>query len=163
MDKGAATSRSQESLKDLALGKTVKPVFEYTPSILEWFATHKQSGQRSSQWVNLVCEEFTCLCPKTGAPDFARILINYLPLKRMVESKSLKLYLGGFRTFGTFHEDCVNTICQDLGTLLEPRYLEVKGLYAVRGGIAIQPFSWTSDNHPESIQIAKHRMLNHGI
>jgi 7-cyano-7-deazaguanine reductase len=80
------------------------------------------------------------LCPKTGQPDFARITINYIADKLMVESKSLKLYLFGFRNHGDFHEDCIQTICDDLVNLLKPKFLEVIGEFTPRGGICIYPY-----------------------
>ena len=120
------------------LGKKADYRFSYDPSILEAFSN---KNPRSVQWVSLVCAEFTSLCPKTGQPDFGRIYVNYIADKRMVESKSLKLYLFSFRNHGEFHEDCVQTICDDLVKLLAPRYLEVIGEFNPRGGIAICPFS----------------------
>ncbi len=81
------------------------------------------------------CPEFTCLCPRTGQPDFATIRIRYAPDKLCVELKSLKLYLWSFRDEGHFHEAVVNRICDDLARLLSPRWLEVEGDFAVRGGI----------------------------
>ena len=79
--------------------------------------------------------EFTCLCPMTAQPDFATIRIRYVPAARCVELKSLKLYLWSFRDEGTFHEAVTNRICDDLARALEPRWLEVTGDFAVRGGI----------------------------
>jgi 7-cyano-7-deazaguanine reductase len=94
----------------------------------------------SSQYtVQLVCEEFTCLCPMTKQPDFAKILIEYSPDQYLVESKSLKLYLGSYRNVGVFHEFVVNAICHDLVQLLKPKWIEVKGEFSVRGGIRIVP------------------------
>ena len=87
------------------------------------------------------CPEFTTLCPITGQPDYAEIKILYIPDKRMVESKSLKLYLFSFRNNGDFHEDCVNTIMKDLIKLMDPRYIEVLGLFTPRGGISIHPYA----------------------
>ena len=81
------------------------------------------------------CPEFTCLCPRTGQPDFATIRLRYLPDKLCVELKSLKLYLWSFRNEGHFHEAVVNRICDDLVRLLAPRWMEVQGDFAVRGGI----------------------------
>ncbi len=81
------------------------------------------------------CPEFTCLCPRTGQPDFATIRIRYAPDKACVELKSLKLYLWSFRDEGHFHEAVTNRICDDLAKLLSPRWLEVQGDFAVRGGI----------------------------
>ena len=79
--------------------------------------------------------EFTCLCPLTGQPDFATIRIRYIPAKRCVELKSLKLYLWSFRNEGAFHEKVTNEICDDLVRALQPRFLEVQGDFLVRGGI----------------------------
>ena len=87
------------------------------------------------------CPEFTTLCPITGQPDFAEIRISYIPDKRMVESKSLKLYLFSFRSHGDFHEDCVNIIMKDLIKLMDPKYIEVTGLFTPRGGISIWPYA----------------------
>ncbi len=81
------------------------------------------------------CPEFTCLCPKTGQPDFATISIRYVPERLCVELKSLKLYLWSFRDEGHFHEDVTNRILDDLVTLLAPRRMTVVGDFKVRGGI----------------------------
>ena len=81
------------------------------------------------------CPEFTCVCPMTGQPDFATIRIRYVPDRRCVELKSLKLYLWSFRDVGTFHEAVTNTILDDLVALLRPRRIEIEGDFAVRGGI----------------------------
>ena len=81
------------------------------------------------------CPEFTCLCPKTGQPDFATIKINYVPDHLCVELKSLKLYLWNFRDQGIFHEDVVNKIADHLKETLTPRYIQVIGDFMVRGGI----------------------------
>jgi len=83
------------------------------------------------------CAEFTCLCPVTGQPDFAQIDISYIPEARVLESKSLKLYLWTWRDVGVFHEDVVNTILDDLAAFLKPRWLRVVGRFNVRGGISI--------------------------
>lgn len=130
------------------LGNTaVKYPTEYSPDILESF---KNKHPENEYLVTLTCPEFTSLCPKTGQPDFARIIINYIPREDMVESKSLKLYLFSFRNHGDFHEDCVNIIMKDLRKLMNPRYIEVLGLFTPRGGIAIRPFAnWGDDEHKE--------------
>ena len=83
----------------------------------------------------------TSLCPITGQPDFAEIRICYVPDVKMVESKSLKLYLFSFRNHGDFHEDCVNIIMKDLIKLMDPKYIEVTGLFTPRGGISIYPYA----------------------
>lgn len=89
--------------------------------------------------VQLLCEEFTCLCPMTKQPDFAKIIIEYRPDQLLIESKSLKLYLGSYRNTGIFHEFVVNQICHDLVTVLHPKTIEVRGEFSVRGGIRIIP------------------------
>lgn len=81
------------------------------------------------------CPEFTCLCPLTGQPDFARFRIAYVPDRRCVELKSLKLYLWSYRDVGAFHEKVTNTILEDLVAALGPRTMEVRGEWFVRGGI----------------------------
>ena len=88
-------------------------------------------------WVRFNCPEFTSLCPITGQPDFAEIRISYIPDVKMVESKSLKLYLFSFRNHGDFHEDCVNIIMKDLIKLMDPKYIEVTGIFTPRGGISV--------------------------
>ena len=85
--------------------------------------------------ISFECPEFTCLCPKTGQPDFATIRIRYTPAARCVELKSLKLYLWSFRDEGHFHEDVTNRILDDLVRLLPPTRLTVTGDFNVRGGI----------------------------
>jgi 7-cyano-7-deazaguanine reductase len=81
------------------------------------------------------CPEFTCLCPKTGQPDFANIMISYVPGLKCVELKSLKLYLWAFRNEGHFHEKVTNDICDDIMKLIKPKYLKIIGDFYVRGGI----------------------------
>jgi 7-cyano-7-deazaguanine reductase len=87
--------------------------------------------------VTLVCPEFTCICPVTGQPDFATITIRYIPDRRILESKSLKLYLWSYRQEGTFHEHVTNQILDDLVEALDPTYCHVSGAFNVRGGISI--------------------------
>ena len=79
--------------------------------------------------------EFTCLCPKTGQPDFATLLLEYVPDRRCVELKALKLYIWSYRDRGAFHEAVTNAICDDLEKLLEPRFLRLTAEFNVRGGI----------------------------
>ena len=86
-------------------------------------------------WVNIECPEFTCVCPVTGQPDFATIKIDYIPNKKIVELKSLKLYLWSYRDEGHYHEEVINLICDDLVKLLKPRQMKVTGIFNVRGGI----------------------------
>ncbi len=87
--------------------------------------------------MTLKTEEFTCVCPATGQPDFARLTIQYIPDKRIVESKSLKLYLWSYRDEGMFHEHVANVILDDLVSVLKPRWCKVTADFAVRGGISI--------------------------
>lgn len=112
--------------------------YDYDSSVLETFINKHQDND---YMVTFTCPEFTSLCPKTGQPDFAEIIINYIPDKKMVESKSLKLYLFSFRNHGDFHEDCTNIIMKDLIKLMDPKYIEVKGNFLPRGGISILPFA----------------------
>ncbi|WP_375712439.1 preQ(1) synthase [Liquorilactobacillus uvarum] len=110
---------------------------DYDPSVLETFVNkHPQNDYL----VTFDGYEFTSLCPKTGQPDFANVFISYIPTEKMVESKSLKLYLFSFRNHGDFHEDCMNIILDDLYKLMNPKYIEVLGLFTPRGGISIYPF-----------------------
>lgn len=139
--------RNETELKDVTLlGNTgVRYPESYAPEILETFVN---KHPENDYLVTFNCPEFTSLCPKTGQPDFAKIIINYIPDQRMVESKSLKLYLFSFRNHGDFHEDCVNIIMKDLIKLMAPRYIEVKGIFTPRGGISIYPFAnWGDDAH----------------
>ena len=119
------------------LGKQVKAPMEYNPGVLDAF-DNKHPGR--DYWVTFTAPEFTTLCPKTGQPDFATITVRYIPAAKLVESKSLKLYFFGFRNHGDFHEDVVNIIYDDIDRLLKPKYLEVYGKFAPRGGISIDPF-----------------------
>ncbi len=118
--------------------KKVKYHYDYCPEILETFENRHPDND---YWVKFNCPEFTALCPITGQPDFATIYISYIPDQRMVESKSLKLYLVSFRSHGDFHEDVVNVIMKDLIKLMDPKYIEVWGKFLPRGGISIDPFA----------------------
>lgn len=155
----AKKGRSANELSPLALGnkETVYPT-TYSPDLLESFA-NKNPGKLA--WTTFVCTEFTSLCPKTNQPDFAKIFINYVADKTMVESKSLKLYLFGFRNHGDFHEDCIQTICNDLYELMKPQYIEVIGEFTPRGGIAIFPFASESSNSPEFKKLKAERFANY--
>jgi 7-cyano-7-deazaguanine reductase len=119
------------------LGRTVAGPADYDPAVLDAFGNNHPERD---YWVTLTAPEFTTLCPKTGQPDFATLTVRYIPAKRLVESKSLKLYLFGFRNHGDFHEDVVNVIYDDLFRLLKPKYMEVCGKFSPRGGISIDPF-----------------------
>lgn len=154
----AAMEMESERLAGVTLlgnQKTKYPT-TYSPLLLETF---ENAHPNNDYMVSLRCHEFTSLCPKTGQPDFAEIEINYIPRVKMVESKSLKLYLFSFRNHGDFHEDCINIIMKDLLFLMEPKYIEVRGLFTPRGGIAIWPFANCSKD-PEYDAIAIQRRFD---
>ncbi|MBP9681067.1 MAG: preQ(1) synthase [Bacteriovorax sp.] len=152
--------RNAKELKNFKLGETKTDYPQtYSPELLEAFE-NKHPGKMA--WTTFICTEFTSLCPKTGQPDFAKIYINYIADKKMVESKSLKLYLFSFRNHGDFHEDCVQKMCDDLTTLMKPFYLEVIGEFTPRGGIAIFPYA--SYCHPQNkrfIELKENRFMNY--
>jgi 7-cyano-7-deazaguanine reductase len=150
--------RKQENLK--ALGRETGYLNTYAPEVLETF---ENKHQGNDYWVQFNCPEFTSLCPITGQPDFAEIKIMYIPAKRMVESKSLKLYLFSFRNNGDFHEDCVNIIMKDLVKLMEPKYIEVIGLFTPRGGISIYPYANYGQPGTKYEKMAEQRMLSHQV
>ncbi len=128
--------RKEEGLK--ALGNHAAYTQSYDFTVLETFENQHPDND---YWVRFNCPEFTTLCPITGQPDFAELRISYVPDRKMVESKSLKLYLFGFRNKGDFHEDVVNTIMKDLVRLMDPKYIEVTGFFVPRGGISIYPYA----------------------
>jgi 7-cyano-7-deazaguanine reductase len=138
------------------LGKQIDYNFDYKPEFLEAIPNRNSA---KNYFVKLNCEEFTCVCPVTHQPDFAKLKIRYIPDEKLVESKSLKLYLTSFRNTGIFHEEVVNRIADDLIKLLEPRYLEIEGNFNVRGGIAIEPF--VNYGRGEFEEMAKTRMAQH--
>jgi len=151
-------SREREELQQL--GRPTSYTFNYTPDVLEAF--DNQHPDRD-YWVQFNCPEFTSLCPITGQPDFAEIRILYIPDAKMVESKSLKLYLGSFRNHGDFHEDCINIILNDLVELMHPRYIEVTGLFAPRGGISIYPYVNYGKPGTRYEQLAQTRLDNYQL
>lgn len=128
--------REKENLTKLGSAKTEYKT-DYDPSVLESFSNRHPGND---YFVKFNCPEFTSLCPITGQPDYATIIISYVPDERLVESKSLKLYLFTYRNHGDFHEDVVNTIMKDLIALLDPKYIEVWGRFLPRGGLSIDPY-----------------------
>ncbi len=100
--------------------------------------------------VRFAVPEFTSICPVTGQPDFAHLVIDYVPQDWIVESKSLKLYLGSFRNHGAFHEDCTVRVGRDIVELLEPKWLRIGGYWYPRGGIPIDVF-WQSGEPPKAL------------
>lgn len=132
-------SRTKEELEGVTLlgSKKTDYKYEYDASILETFLN---KHPENDYVVTFDAYEYTSLCPVTGQPDFAKIVLSYIPRERMVESKSFKLYLFAQRSAAHFHEDCVNIIAKDLINLMDPKYLEVRGIFSPRGGISIFPF-----------------------
>lgn len=151
--------KRNKELKKFSLGsQTTKYPETYSPEVLEAFNNKNPS---KIAWTSFVCTEFTSLCPKTGQPDFAKIFINYIADKKMVESKSLKLYLFSYRNHGDFHEDCVQKICDDLVSLMKPKYIEVIGEFTPRGGIAIYPFASYANKEEVFQDLYRERLLGY--
>lgn len=148
-------NREQDHLQ--ALGTKTEYSQDYAPEVLETF---ENCHPDNDYWVRFNCPEFTTLCPITGQPDFAEIRIAYVPAERMVESKSLKLYLFSFRNHGDFHEDCVNVIMKDLVKLMQPKYIEVTGYFTPRGGISIWPYANYGKPDTKWERVAEERFLN---
>ena len=142
------------------LGKKTDYVFDYDKSLLETFDNKHPDRD---YWVKFNCPEFTSLCPVTGQPDFATLYISYIPDKKLVESKSLKLYLFSFRNHGAFHEDCVNIIMNDLIAVMDPLYIEVWGKFLPRGGLSIDPYCNYGKKGTRFASLAEHRFNNHDM
>ena len=157
-----SSGRDKQELKNITLlgNQNVKYEFGYNPEILEVF-DNKHPG--NDYFVKFNCPEFTSLCPITGQPDFATIYISYIPGEKMVESKSLKLYLFSFRNHGDFHEDCMNVIMKDLIKLIDPKYIEVWGKFTPRGGISIDPYCNYGRPNTKYEEMANYRMMNHDL
>lgn len=149
-------NREKDNLQ--ALGRKSQIPDDYAPEVLEAF---ENMHREHDYWVQFNCPEFTSLCPITGQPDFAEIRIMYIPDRLMVESKSLKLYLFSFRNHGDFHEDCVNIIMKDLVNLMDPRYIEVTGIFVPRGGISIYPYVNYGRLGTKYEQLAEQRMATY--
>ena len=107
---------------------------------------------KASYLVRFTAPEFTTLCPVTGQPDFAHLVIDYAPKDWLIESKSLKLYLGAFRNHGAFHEDCTLAIAKRIVAAAEPRWLRIAGYWFPRGGIPIDVF-WQTGPAPEGLWV----------
>lgn len=153
-------SRTADELQGVSLLGNQNTVYsdDYNPGVLETF---ENKHPDNDYVVTFDAYEFTSRCPKTGQPDFAKVVISYIPNKLMVESKSLKLYLFSFRNHGDFHEDCMNIIMKDLVKLMAPKYLEVKGIFSPRGGISIYPFvTYVSPDYPDFKYIEDMRKLD---
>ena len=154
-----STKKTTETLTKLGSQQTEYQT-DYDPSVLETF-DNKHPG--NDYFVKFNCPEFTSLCPITGQPDFAAIYISYIPGRKMVESKSLKLYLFSFRNHGDFHEDCINIIMKDLIKLMKPKYIEVWGKFTPRGGISIDPYCNYGEPGSEYEDMATYRLMNHDM
>ena len=154
--------RANDEVKDITLlgQKNVKYDFDYRPDVLETFDNKHIDHD---YWVKFNCPEFTTLCPITGQPDFGTVYISYVPDIKMVESKSLKLYLFSFRNHGDFHEDVVNIIMKDLIKLMNPKYIEVWGKFLPRGGISIDPYTNYGRPGTKYEQLAQTRFDTHDL
>ncbi len=150
----------RQDLNNLELGKTTEYPTHYTTDVLRTFDNLHPDRD---YFVKFNCPEFTSLCPITNQPDFATIYIQYIPEMKMVESKSLKLYLFSYRNNGDFHEDCINTIAKDLVALMAPRYLEVWGKFTPRGGISIDPYTNYGAPGTKWESFAAQRLLMHDL
>lgn len=157
-----ASGRSKEEMQGVSLlgNQNTKYKSDYAPEVLEAFPN---KHPENDYFVKFNCPEFTSLCPMTGQPDFATIYISYVPDKKLVESKSLKLYLFSFRNHGDFHEDCVNIIMKDLIKLMEPKYIEVWGKFLPRGGLSIDPYANYGKPGTEWEVAAKKRLFMHDM
>ncbi|MGL1921126.1 MAG: preQ(1) synthase [Hyphomicrobiales bacterium] len=133
----------EDIYKDLKqLGKTTDLPTDPEQDILE----RVQNPQADVDYaIRFTAPEFTSLCPMTGQPDFAHLVIDYIPGDWLVESKSLKLFLGAFRNHGAFHEDCTVSIARKLVDLLDPKWLRIGGYWYPRGGIPIDVFYQTGE------------------
>ena len=153
--------RTHEELQGVTLlGNRTDYRFDYAPDVLEAFPN---KHPERDYFVKFNCPEFTSLCPKTGQPDFATLYLSYVPDQKLVESKSLKLYLFSFRNHGDFHEDCINIILNDLVALLKPKYIEVWGKFLPRGGLSIDPYANYGKPGTDWERVAKERLCWHDI
>lgn len=159
MNKSGRKSKELEGISLLG-NQGTKYDYGYNPEVLEVFDNKHPSND---YFVKFNCPEFTSLCPITGQPDFATIYISYIPNIKMVESKSLKLYLFSFRNHGDFHEDCMNIIMKDLIKLMDPKYIEVWGKFTPRGGISIDPYCNYGMKNTKFEEMANYRMINHDM
>lgn len=152
----------QSDTKDLTLlgNQGTTYTYEYNPDILETF---ENQHTENDYFVKFNIPEFTSLCPLTNQPDYATIYLSYIPNKRMVESKSLKLYMVSFRNHGSFHEDCTNIIMKDLIKLMDPKYIEVWAKFTPRGGISIDPYCNYGMKDTIYEKMAQERLFQHDM
>ncbi|HEX4890855.1 MAG TPA: preQ(1) synthase [Alphaproteobacteria bacterium] len=131
------------------LGKTVSIPKTPEQALLEKVANPHPDTDYVARFT---CPEFTSLCPLTGQPDFAHLMIDYVPAKWIIESKSLKLYLQSFRNYGAFHEDCTVGIAKRIRTAISPKWLRIGGYWYPRGGMPIDVF-WQTGPAPKNMWI----------
>ena len=132
--KSASKQRTEKELKGVTLLGSQKTEYsqDYSPEVLESFPN---KNPKFDAWTTFVCTEFTSLCPKTGQPDFATLHLEYIPNDLCIELKSLKEYISGYRSIGTYHEAVTNRILSDLEGALHPRFIRLTAKFNVRGGI----------------------------
>ncbi len=133
--------------KVIQLGQPTKQPPDPTAALLERVPNPHRDARYVARFVQ---PEFTCLCPITGQPDFAHLVIDYVPDEWIVESKSLKLFLASFRNIGAFHEDCTIAIGKRVAGLLTPHYLRIGGYWFPRGGMPIDVF-WQTGAPPDGV------------
>lgn len=136
-------------MSELKLGKAVET--PASPEVAELDRVPNPHAD-TNYVTRFVAPEFTSLCPVTGQPDFAHLVIDFVPDQWLVESKSLKLYLTSFRNHGAFHEDCTVAIGKKLVSVIDPRWLRIGGYWYPRGGIPIDVF-WQTDEPPRGVWI----------
>lgn len=130
--------KRSEELRRSVIGKKITK-YTYDNPDFHTLETFQNRYPKREYIINIRISEFTCLCPVTGQPDFGTICITYVPDKKCIESKALKLYLCAFRNYGIFYEDCVNKILDDCVKTCKPRWMRVSGDFLPRGGISITP------------------------
>lgn len=158
-----STSRRGTALPKATLGRKRPQKYTYDRRLLEAVPlVARRGGSDPRLWVSDNCLRFTSLCPVTNQPDWASIYVNYVPDRLLIESKSLKEYLGSFRMHGDFHEDVCRIICDDLAACIAPRYLEVVGCFDARGSIAIWPYvQFAAIGDGEMQRLREYRFLNY--
>ena len=141
----------KEELKESVLGKVAKHTYAGPDAnILETF---QNKYQKRDYVIRIKIPEFTCICPVTDQPDFATIHIQYIPDKKCIESKSLKLYIYSYRNYGIFYEDSVNRILDDCIKICNPKWMRVTGEFNSRGGISFAP---TAEYKKEGYELPEH-------
>ncbi len=150
--------KNNVSASGLSLGKATK--YNYDNPDIKILEKVINPHKDINYVIKFTCPEFTSICPVTGQPDFAYIIIDYIPKNHIVESKSLKLYLTSFRNHGAFHEDCTIKIAKDLQKLLDPKWLRIGGYWYPRGGIPIDIFYQTGAI-PKNVEVPNQNVPNY--